>query len=280
MIGSTAIRPRTTSAQVTRQGVNARILEATRLERRAQARSRMVQGAKSVSLRLGLGILAVAASALAVGYVWRTASDPRWSGLRAVEVRGAPRQDPGRLVRESGLVFGTGLAQLDLRAVEGRLLSDPWIARVEAKRRWPHRVVIEIREREPVAQVSAERWIASDGTVVPRRGNASLPRFSAKGFPRGRVPRSLALPALDAVGGMSAAGVTEFDQVSVLRDGGLELRGGEGGPSVLVSPSDWRKGLARWGALRVELGARSAQFSEIDLRHGPCAALRRLEGGV
>jgi hypothetical protein len=280
MSAFTAIRPESrTSTQVRRQGVNARIQEQTRHEQRTQARERMVAGAKSASLKAGIALAIGAVLAVSAVFAWKAASDPRWTGLRAIEIRGAAHLG-AQVATESGLRFGDGLSGIDLDAARVRLLADPWIREVRVSRRWPHRVLVRVVERTPVAEVSAERWIAADGTILPRRGEAELPRFLAKGFPGGRVPRSLACGALQAVGSMDAAGMTEFDQIAVLRDGALELSGRNGGPMVLVAPADWRKGLARWGALKEELGTKMALFREIDLRHGACASLRRAEGGV
>jgi len=170
--------------------------------------------------------------------------------------------------------------QVEPAKARSLLLTDPWILDVKVVRRWPHRVRLEVRERVPVARLSSERWISVDGTVLPRRGDAVLPLLSAKGFPRGIVPRGIATKSLSALEGMTGVGLKEFDQARMLAEGGLELSGEAGVPRILVRPEGWNRAMARWAALRTELGVNVSLFSEIDLRHGSCAGLRRVEGGV
>lgn len=280
MSGPTTMHPSATSTQVRRQGTNARLLQATRMEERAQARSRMVADVRSVSLKLGIAAAAVAALAAGGGWAWKTFTDPKWTGLEAIEVRGAHRLDPRAVATESGMHFGKGLLQVESARTRELLLNDPWILDVKVVRRWPHRVRLEVRERHPVARLSSERWISVDGTVLPRRGDDVLPLLSSQGFARGAVPRAVALKSLSALEGMSGAGLKEFDQARILAEGGLELSGEPGVPRILVRPEGWNRAMARWAALRAELGANVSLFSEIDLRHGSCAGLRRVEGGV
>jgi hypothetical protein len=263
-----------------RQGTNARLQEVTRQSQRAEARTRLVSEAKTFSVKAVLSILATAAVATGIFFAWKAAVDPRWTGLSAMEIHGAHRHDPREVARTSGLDFGTSLAHLDLPAARAKLLADPWILDARLMRRWPRRVRLEIVERLPVAELSPDRWIAADGTVLPKRGDAILPHISSRGFPGGAIPAAAAAPALLALGQMESAHVTEFVLATVLRDGSVELAQRQGSPRLLVRPNDWKRALARWGALERELGNRAALFSEIDLRHGSCAALRRAEGGA
>ena len=280
MIGPSVLSGQSTTAQTRRQGTNARMQEVTRQSQRAQDRTRLISDAKSFSVKAVLAILSVAVLATGSFFAWKAALDPRWTGLSAMEVRGAHRHDPREIARTSGLVFGTSLAQLDLPAARARLLADPWILDARVVRRWPRRVRLEIVERAPVAELAPRLWIAADGTILSRRGDMVLPHLSSRGFPAGRIPAAVAAPVLAALGAMESQHRTEFAQACVLRDGSMELSRGSGSPRLLVRPEDWKRALARWGSLQRELGDRAALFSEIDLRHGSCAALRRAEGGA
>jgi hypothetical protein len=280
VIGPTVAHRAPSGTTTPRQGTNARIQEVTRQSQRSVARSRFAAKAKTNSVKVLASLLVVAAVVAGAAFLWKVATDPRWTGLSAIEVRGVHREDPGNVAASSGLAWGTSLARQDLSKDRGRLLVDPWILDVKASRRWPHRVRLEIRERTPVADLGAGRWIAADGTVLPRRGDAVLPHLISGDVPGGRLPPALLAPALVAMGRMQAAGWTDFAQASVFRDGSVELDRGAGSPRLLVRPEDWKRALARWVALRRELGDRAALFSEIDLRHGSCVALRRAEGGA
>jgi hypothetical protein len=268
------------STQVKRQGTNARLQEATRQVQREEARTRLIGNAKTASIKAGIGLSAAVLVAVALVFAWKFATDPRWTGLRAMEVHGAHRHAPGEIAQLSGLVFGKDLVHMDVAGARTRLLSDPWIQEATVSRRWPHRVVLQIRERAPVASLGPERWISSDATVLPRRGEAKLPMLSSRGFVEGRIPAPTMSPALLALEKMALEGTASPSRATILRDGSLELELETGTPRILLRPEDERRALARWSALRGELGERISLFSQIDLRHGPCAALRRAEGGV
>jgi cell division protein FtsQ len=280
VIGPSVLHRPPSGTLTPRQGTNARIQEVTRQSNRSVARSRFAAKAKSNFVKAFVSILVAAAGVAAISVAWKLATDPRWTGLAAVEVRGAHREDPGGVAVSSGLVWGTSLARQDLSKARDRLLADPWILDAKAHRRWPHGVRLEIRERIPVADLGTGRWIAADGTVLPRRGDAVLPHLLSGDVSGGRLSPALLAPALVAIGRMEAEGWTDFAQAWVFRDGSIELDGGAGSPRLLVRPEDWKRALARWVALRRELGDRAALFSEIDLRHGSCVALRRAEGGA
>jgi hypothetical protein len=141
-------------------------------------------------------------------------------------------------------------------------------------------VLLRIQERTPVAALGARRWISIDGTVLPRRGEATLPRLSSRGVAGGRIPMGTMTPVLSSLSRISSDGQAAPEEVTILRDGSVEFQMDAGTPRLLLRPEDERRALARWSALRRELGGRIALFSHIDLRHGPCAALRRAEGGV
>jgi len=280
MMGPSVLHRSPSGTLTPRQGTNARIHEVTRRSERSVARSRLAAKAKTNSVKVLVFLLVAALAVSATIFLWKVATDPRWTGLSAIEVRGAHREDPRDVAKTADLPWGTSLAREDLSKARSRLLADPWILDARAHRRWPHRVRFDIRERLPVADLGSGRWIAADGTVLPRRQDAVLPRLVSRGVPGGRLSRRLLVPAVGAVGAMEAAGWTDFVQACVLRDGSIELAGEAGSPRILLRPEDWKRSLARWVALRRELGDRAALFSEIDLRHGSCAALRRAEGGA
>jgi hypothetical protein len=80
---------------------------------------------------------------------------------------------------------------------------------------------------------------------------------------------------------MELAGLSgRIDRFSLIPDGSLELRLAGTTPGILIGPHNWKRSLARVAALRRELGDELSRFSEIDLRHGACAALRRADGGM
>lgn len=262
-----------------RQGTNARLSEVTRQAARAERRERLVARARGASPKI---LLALAALGLSIGagyWAWQVAQDPRWTGLRTIRVRGEGRVGAMEAARLSGLGAGKNLFSLDLDAAQKRLSTHPWIAGARLSRDWPHGVLIELRERRPVARMPDGKWIARDGVVLDPRGASALPLLASPLPGRGRSDTASFRQALEAMEGMMSAGRTDLE-IRIVRGGGLEVRQGPGQPIALVEAGGWKLGLSRWNLLRGELGDKWQSFSEIDLRHGSCAALRRAQGGT
>lgn len=267
-----------TSSQIRRQGTNARLQEQTRQVRAAQTRERLVGKVRSASPRIGLVLLALAVLVGAGIFLFRTARDPKWTGLESFVVTGTHRLDASSVAAATGFHRGLSLVRMDLGAGLARISADPWIASASLSRSFPHTVEIKVREQVPVAVLRPGRWISADGTELPVRGEAGLPRLLTSGFPGGRVGKPELVPALVAIGEISRGGRTDF-VATLLKDGSLAIDA-TGRPRLLVRPESWKLAFARWEVLERELGDKAASFSEVDLRHGSCAALRRAEGGT
>ncbi|MBK8803114.1 MAG: FtsQ-type POTRA domain-containing protein [Fibrobacteres bacterium] len=267
------------STRSRRQGTNARLSEVTRVAARMEKRERIVAQARSASPKILLAVAAIGLLAGAGIWAWKFLQDPRWTGLQTISVQTQGRVGGMEAARRSGLSAGTNLYSLDLDAARKRLRTHPWILDAQLSRDWLHGVRIRLQERSPVARLPDGNWIASDGVVLDPRGFAELPLLASP-IARRTAADSVALRnALLALEGMKAAGRTDIE-VKVLRGGSLEVRLGAQEPIALVSASGWKIGISRWSLLRTELGERWRTFSEIDLRHGSCAALRRAQGGT
>jgi len=139
---------------------------------RARRRTRL---ALTVSVVLLVLLLAAAA-----WVVWGTSL----LGVRTVTVTGTARLDPVEVRAAAAIRSGTPLARLDPAAVADRVRRLPAVRSVTVDRRWPHTVVISVRERTPAAVESRGEGFAlvdRSGTVfgtVTRRP-AGLPLVSA-----------------------------------------------------------------------------------------------------
>jgi cell division protein FtsQ len=75
------------------------------------------------------------------------------TGARAADVR-----------EQAGVHRGQALVALDGGAVANRVEELPWVRSAAVRRSWPDRVVIEVRERAPVAALAGGgRWLLVDG---------------------------------------------------------------------------------------------------------------------
>lgn len=280
MSGPTLLRNAPSSgASARRMGTNARLSEATRVAARTEKRERMVAQARSASPKILLVLAGLAVFAALGVWLWKALQDPRWTGLQTIRVQTDGRVGAREAAELSGLKAGANLFSLDLESARKRLATHPWIQEAELSRSWPHGVRIALRERVPVARLQNGNWISREGVVLPPRRIEPLPLVMGGATGR-RGEDSIAFrQALVALEGMKNSGRSDLE-VKVLRGGSLEIRSGEGEPIALVSVSGWKLGLSRWKALREEIGGSWRSISEIDLRHGSCAALRRAEGGT
>lgn len=71
--------------------------------------------------------------------------------LEHIEVKGTTWLDPQQITTQAHLSSGLNLLDLDLVATEQRLVQHPWIKSATIERVIPDRLVVRIKEHEPVA---------------------------------------------------------------------------------------------------------------------------------
>jgi cell division protein FtsQ len=121
-------------------------------------------------LTLGLSI-----SSGAAGLAAWTRTAPLFK-LSTIDV-GGNRLIPSRLALEMVPVRrGTNIFAVDLDAIERALKQDPRIREVTIRRELPSKIIITIREREPIMLLSANQLYGVDqeGTVIPLSQEAGL----------------------------------------------------------------------------------------------------------
>jgi cell division protein FtsQ len=70
--------------------------------------------------------------------------------------------------------LGTGFFALKLEDVRAAVAKLPWVERVEARKRWPDTVVLNVRERQPFARWGEQRLIGLDGNLFSVPGGVDL----------------------------------------------------------------------------------------------------------
>lgn len=144
-------------------------------------------------------------------------------GARAVEVEGAKRLAPRRVMRIAGLAVGTNVMHLDTGRAEARLEDEPWINEATVRTELPGTITITVRERVPTLVLDAPggaRLLAADGTDLGHAApSLALPTVAAA---EGTTldGRSL-VQAGRAVAAMAPALRTRIDAVVVSPDDGL-----------------------------------------------------------
>ncbi|MDE2149633.1 MAG: FtsQ-type POTRA domain-containing protein [Gammaproteobacteria bacterium] len=190
--------------------------------------------------------------------------------LRTLDVVGRFRHlQPGQIAAAAAVAPGTRWLDADLAAIRRRIAALPWVAAVSVRRRWPDALVLEARERRPLARWNASALLADDAQPFsPPAGELrqaaleALPQLSGPADRAGDVlgvwqrlqpaladtPFSLTALSLDARGEWRAYTAT-----------GIELRFGDADPVADVT-------LLRQVAAPA-LAPRLTEVAAIDLRY-------------
>jgi cell division protein FtsQ len=188
-----------------------------------------------------------------------------------VDVRGSHFLSEGEVRELLGPAVGENILLLDIEALKARLRSSPWVADARVGRNLPDTLMVEIRERVPLALAECERLylMDGDGGLIDIYG----PRTAAFDLPivrglhglegearRGRAERAGAL--LRDLGDLA----TEISEVQVQPSGDLRVVLKRDGEVVLVAEPPYRKKLTTFLALRRELREKAPGTEYFDLR--------------
>lgn len=103
------------------------------------------RGSRKWSMPLLAALLLASLAAMVWVYLFTDVLD-----VRRVEVRGNRSLSADYLRSISGITPYTHILKMDVRAVERAILAEPYVLRVEVRRRFPHTVILEVTERIPV----------------------------------------------------------------------------------------------------------------------------------
>jgi cell division protein FtsQ len=98
-------------------------------------------------------------------------------GVNSIEVRGATVTSADQLVQTAGILEGTPMMRVDVRAATARLADLPQVASVDVVRQWPRTVVLSVTEREAVAAKKADGgWDLVDANGIAFVVSAKRPK--------------------------------------------------------------------------------------------------------
>ncbi|MGC4000604.1 MAG: FtsQ-type POTRA domain-containing protein [Anaeromyxobacter sp.] len=123
------------------------------------------------ALRLAApAVLAVTALATLGWLGWRVGVEGPLLRVQAIRITGASRTVPEDLLASLPLRLGDHLLSVDPEAVEAAARRQPWVGRVQVRRKLPAAVEITVTERHPAALVSlGELYLVDDGGEVFKR---------------------------------------------------------------------------------------------------------------
>lgn len=227
-----------------------------------------------VLLTVVVVILSVVAAVLTGGVIPRTLNKTDMAanvlvshagfGVAEMHLYGNARTTPADIMAALGVKGGQSIFGINLRQARARLMTLPWVADADIKRRYPDDLTVKITERVPYA-----RWQTPNGvSLVERQGHvitsegsakfASLPLLIGDGAPEH------ALGFIEAVGRHRAIikRVKAFQYQSGRR-WNLIL---DNGVIVKLPETDWDAQIKELDRLIVDEGILETNIREIDLR--------------
>ena len=232
---------------------------------------------------VGAGALVVAtAVAVVVAGHWMLTT-PRFAVV-AVDVRGASRVPPTRVLEVAGIAHGTNLWRIDPERVRARLEALPEIRRADVVRELPNRVSIVVEERRPFTLVHAARlhWLDEDGRLLGEESHAvatevpvisglsedELATMRTTPGPRARAAIAL-IRALLRTGSTLAGEISEID---MSRPEGPVLYTVDG-VEVRLGSEEWEERLARLEGVLAQVATEDVHG--VDLRFRDQVVLKR-----
>ena len=169
---------------------------------RARRRARRLRSARPA-------LAAAIVTTLLGGLVWVGYASPVLR-LTSVTVKGTSRLTPAQVLAVARVRTGVPLLEVPVGEVRRRVASLPTVARVRVDRDWPHRLVIDVTERRPVAAVSAGGGPDNEAVLVDADGVA----FAAvTQVPAGLLDLRVPMPALGAVSAPASSALRVWGQL-------------------------------------------------------------------
>ena len=271
--------PRSRAARVPDLGERSAFVASQRVgkdRRRARRRTRLRR-------LLPLLVLTAAAWFAVVVFSHWLLTTPRFS-VATVDVRGASRVPPARILAAAAVEPGTSLFRLDPRAIAGRVAAIPEIRRADVVREFPDRVVISVEERRPFTLVHSGRlhWLDEEGRLLGASPEAVVPQVPVvSGLSDDEVasmrsapsPKALAAIALIRVllrtGSALAAEISEIDMSR--KDGPVLYT--VDGVEVRLGTEEWEEQLARLEGVLTQVADQDVRA--VDLRFRDQIILQR-----
>ena len=271
--------PRSRAARVPDLGERSAFVASQRVgkdRRRARRRARLRR-------LLPLLVLTAAAWFAVVVFSHWLLTTPRFS-VATVDVRGASRVPPARILAAAAVEPGTSLFRLDPRAIAGRVAAITEIRRADVVREFPDRVVISVEERRPFTLVHSGRlhWLDEEGRLLGASPEAVVPQVPVvSGLSDDEVasmrsapsPKALAAIALIRVllrtGSALAAEISEIDMSR--KDGPVLYT--VDGVEVRLGTEEWEEQLARLEGVLTQVADQDVRA--VDLRFRDQIILQR-----
>jgi len=195
-----------------------------------------------------------------------------------VQVEGNLQVAAQDIIASLGLTSDTSILEVDLEALAGRVLENPWIREATVRRRLPLSLTIQVVERMPEAVFIADRryLLSADGVILAELGEDELPTLPTL---RSATPRHVALGerilTSQMIQGLSVwrqfqlANALQGEralEIAMVGDGSYVVNLGQQMPIIRLHARDLEGQLRRLGAALVASGQGLDKFTDVDLR--------------
>lgn len=197
-----------------------------------------------------------------------------------VTVEGAERLDRNRIIETADITPGSNIFHVDLKKASLRLGKEFAVKDFTVYRRLPDTIVIRVRERKPVALISAGRLIGvdADGVRLPHIGAdmaESLPIItgidggeSSLADPAVRNRLLSGLRLLDAIASRSPAVHKRISEINVSSLSGMRINLIDTGLEVIIGENGWGEKLPNLERVIDQVIGRMDSVKTVDMRFG------------
>ncbi len=212
-----------------------------------------------------------------------------WEGYRAllrlpyfrvaeIQVEGNLQVASQDIIASLSLAPETSILEVDLPALTGRVLENPWIREASVLRRLPLSLTIRVVERMPEAVFIADRryLLSADGVILAELGEGELPTLpTLRAATARRVAIGERILTSEMVQGLSvwrqfqlanALQGEKAHEIAMAGDGTYVVNLGQRMPAIRLRAKDMEGQLGRLGAALSASGQALERFGDVDLR--------------
>ena len=212
-----------------------------------------------------------------------------WEGYRAllrlpyfrvaeIQVEGNLQVASQDIIASLSLAPETSILEVDLPALTGRVLENPWIREASVLRRLPLSLTIRVVERMPEAVFIADRryLLSADGVILAELGEGELPTLpTLRAATARRVAIGERILTSEMVQGLSvwrqfqlanALQAEKAHEIAMAGDGTYVVNLGQRMPAIRLRAQDMEGQLGRLGAALSASGQALERFGDVDLR--------------
>jgi cell division protein FtsQ len=115
----------------------------------------------------------------AVGVGRQFIFENRYFSVREIQLHAGVKVGGKEIIALAGLRQGMNIWKIEPTVIEARIAKHPWVRRVVVRRDFPHRIIIDVEERQPKAIVAIGRlyYVDSDGVLFKEVGTGENVQF-------------------------------------------------------------------------------------------------------